>query len=177
MCNCRKFTFRWDDISDCLEAVVLVGGKHVYNHFYHYIMLWELHRRPQSSWELRRIWKCQRSHLKWVRLPFIGLRSIHLIALSKIHLNPLLTCSSWKVRNHFSDSLGTRIWFRFHHSHVGMFRNWIKCRKKPSLRHTFCWQGLRPRWQLLQRLPNVVGEFLIQQLPRTAVAYFWIVAQ
>lgn len=125
----------------------------------------------------RRFWKCQRSHLHWLGLPVIGLYSIPLITLSNSRLNPLLACSSWKVKNHFSDSLGTRIWFGFHHTHVGMFKHGIKCRQKPSVRHTFCWQGLRPRWQLLPRLPHMVGEFLIQQLPRTAVADFWILAQ
>lgn len=117
----------------------------------------------------RRLGKCQRNLLNWVCVRCVSLCSISLIALSNIHSNPLLTCSSWKIKNHVSDSMEARTWLSFYSGSVSELN---KMQGKPSLRH-FCWQESRPGWQLHQRLPNVVGGFLIQQLPGAAVAYFW----
>lgn len=108
LCNCGKLMVQWDGISGCLGAVVLVGRRHVYGHFYHYAISWEFYRGldlPESS---QKVLEMPKSSLLSPS-PVVGLCSIPLIALSNIRLNPLLTCSSWKVKNHFSDSLGMRI--------------------------------------------------------------------
>lgn len=66
----------------------------------------------------RRLGKCQRNHLNRVCVPCVSLCSISLISLSNIHSNPLLTCGSWKIKNHVSDSMEARTWLSFYCENV-----------------------------------------------------------
>lgn len=122
-CNCGKFTGQWNGINNRFDVVALVGRKHVYNYFYFYTILSELYEGLYLLKSSQRFWKCQRNRLNRVCVPYIDQCPMPLIALSNIHSNPLLTCSSWKIKNHFSDCLGDRTWFSFYCTLVGMFRN------------------------------------------------------
>lgn len=118
-----KFSGRWNGINNHFDVVTLVGRKHVYNCFYFYTIFSELYKGLYLLESSQRFWKCQRHHLNRDCVPYIGQCPMTLIALTNIHSNPLLTCSSWKTKNHFSDCLGDRTWFSFYCTLMGMFRN------------------------------------------------------
>lgn len=89
------------------------GGKDWYNKFYFYAILWALYKESsQKAWEM------PKNLLNWVCVRCVSLCSISLIALSNIHSNPLLTCSSWKIKNHVSDSMEARTRLSFYSGSV-----------------------------------------------------------
>lgn len=108
LCTTGKFTGHlFNATNGYFGVIALVGRKNEYTIIFTFILLSGGYTEDFIFLKAhRRLWKCKRSHLNWVCLPYIRLYPISLTALASVCSNPLLTCSNWKAKKPFPTLVG-----------------------------------------------------------------------